>query len=51
MTKLYEELALLENALNPQIRWMLVAFLTVFAAYFAVEFGEKLGKALYYFSR
>ncbi len=50
MNKCYEELILLEQALNPQIRWMLGAFFTILAAYFAVEFGEKLGKALYYFS-
>jgi hypothetical protein len=50
MMKIYEELVLLEQALNPQIRWMLGAFLTILTAYFSVEFGEKLGKALYYFT-
>lgn len=50
MTNIHEELVLLDQALNPQIRWMLSAFLTVFALHFAVDFGEKLGKALYYLS-
>lgn len=50
MSKIDEKLVLLERRLGPRSRWVLCVFILLLAGYLGIEFGEKIGKAIYYFT-
>lgn len=48
MSRMCEELASWERALSPTTRWSLSVFFALLAMNLALDFGEKLGRALDY---
>jgi hypothetical protein len=48
MQEIWSKLTVLERGLPPWTRWLLTGFVAIAGMNYALEFGEKLGRALYH---
>jgi len=48
MQEIWEKLTALERGLTPLTRWLLTGIFAIAGMNYALEFGDKLGRALYH---